>query len=62
VHLAAEHDPLAVEFDLADVPVRAIVARRVADRQGEGVASKLSQPGFCARSWGDHADELSEST
>ena len=36
-HRAPHHDALAVEFDLADLPVGAAVARRVAHGQGEGV-------------------------
>ena len=77
-HRAPQHHALAIELDVANLPVGAAVARRIAHRQGVGVepqraarpggpvdshddASKLSQPGLCARSWRDHAAEPSES-
>ena len=36
-HLAAEHNALAVEFDVANLSVRAIVSSRVTDGQVVGV-------------------------
>ena len=36
-HLAAEHDALAIEFDVTNLSVRAAVARRIAHGQGVGV-------------------------
>ena len=36
-HRAPQHHALAVELDLADLPVRPAVARRIAHGQGEGV-------------------------